>query len=172
MKTTLELEQRIIKITTTVHQHFPELAIFITEMPENNSETEVVNVKSLEAYYDSLKEVFKTYATTHELADDQKKIVESLFPGYPIYPPSEDIYSQGKEEKDLNPEDISKKKAPNEKEGSRNEKGFEDDMSGSDLDVPGSELDDDQEKLGSEDEENNYYSIGGDNHNDLEENRG
>lgn len=38
-----------------------------------------------------------------------------------------------------------------------------------DLDVPGSELDDDDELIGSEDEENNYYSIGGDNHNDLEE---
>jgi hypothetical protein len=32
-----------------------------------------------------------------------------------IYPPSEDIYQQLKEEKDLNPEDITKKKAPNEK---------------------------------------------------------
>lgn len=42
---------------------------------------------------------------------------------------------------------------------------------GSDLDVPGSELDDAQEKIGSEDEENNYYSIGGDNHNDLEESK-
>lgn len=37
------------------------------------------------------------------------------------------------------------------------------------LDVPGSELDDEEELIGSEDEENNYYSIGGDNHNDLEE---
>jgi hypothetical protein len=33
--------------------------------------------------------------------------------------------------------------------------------------IPGSELDDKQEEIGSEDEENNYYSIGGDNHNDL-----
>ncbi len=38
-----------------------------------------------------------------------------------------------------------------------------------DLDVPGSELDDSQEAIGSEDEENNYWSIGGDNHEDLEE---
>jgi hypothetical protein len=28
------------------------------------------------------------------------------------------------------------------------------------------------EQIGSEDEENNYYSIGGDNHEDLEENKG
>ncbi|MGB3075666.1 MAG: hypothetical protein WBB36_10110 [Chitinophagales bacterium] len=44
------------------------------------------------------------------------------------------------------------------------------DMAGSDLDVPGSELDDDDEMVGSEDEENNTYSIGGDRHDDLEEN--
>jgi hypothetical protein len=50
-------------------------------------------------------------------------------------------------------------------------KSFEDDMSGGDLDIPGAELDDKQEEIGSEDEENNYYSIGGDNHNDLEEER-
>ena len=31
-------------------------------------------------------------------------------------------------------------------------------LTGKDLDVPGSELDDDQEVIGNEDEENNYYS--------------
>lgn len=40
------------------------------------------------------------------------------------------------------------------------------DMAGEDLDVPGSELDDDNEAIGSEDEENNSYSIGGDRHED------
>lgn len=43
------------------------------------------------------------------------------------------------------------------------------DFSGKDLDIPGSELDDDKEEIGSEDEENNGYSLGGDNHEDLEE---
>ena len=38
-----------------------------------------------------------------------------------------------------------------------------------DLDVPGSELDEDAEELGEEDEENNYYSLGGDRHENLEE---
>jgi hypothetical protein len=36
------------------------------------------------------------------------------------------------------------------------------DFSGKDLDVPGVELDDEQEAKGSEDEENNLYSFGGD----------
>ena len=35
--------------------------------------------------------------------------------------------------------------------------------------VPGAELDDKQEEIGSEDEENNYYSTGGDDHLDLDE---
>lgn len=38
-----------------------------------------------------------------------------------------------------------------------------------DLDVPGSDLDDKEEELGEEDEENNYYSLGGDRHENLEE---
>lgn len=37
------------------------------------------------------------------------------------------------------------------------------------LDIPGAELDDEMEMIGEEDEENNYYSLGGDNHEDLEE---
>jgi hypothetical protein len=43
------------------------------------------------------------------------------------------------------------------------------DFSGEDLDVPGAELDDEMEDIGTEDEENNIYSLGGDNHEDLEE---
>jgi hypothetical protein len=43
------------------------------------------------------------------------------------------------------------------------------DFSGKDLDIPGAELDDEQERTGSEDEENNSYSIGGDAHDKLEE---
>jgi len=93
--------------------------------------------------------------------------------GYPPYPPSEDIYSKYQEEKEINPEDISKKIASNENDsvGINNEKDFDDDVSGSDLDIPGSEMDDEQENTGSEDEENNYYSLGGDDHNDLDEDK-
>lgn len=38
------------------------------------------------------------------------------------------------------------------------------DATAADLDIPGSELDDASEALGSEDEENNFYSLGGDRH--------
>ncbi len=94
------------------------------------------------------------------------------FPGYPMYPPSEDIYNNEKEIKKGKYGSIDENDEPNEKPEKPNEKGFKDDVSGDDLDVPGSELDDAQEEIGSEDEENNYYSIGGDNHDDLEEDKG
>ncbi len=99
--------------------------------------------------------------------NDDKK-----FPSYPHYPPSEDIYRQYKEETEIDPEDIAKIKPSNANDGKRNEKDFYEDHSGDDLDIPGAELDDAQEEIGSEDEENNGYSIGGDNHNDLEEDNG
>ena len=92
-------------------------------------------------------------------------------PRNPLYPNSDDIFNHSKEESEINPEDISKKKLQNEEVGIINEKDFEEDLTGNDLDIPGSELDDEQEEIGSEDEENNYYGVGGDNHNDLEENK-
>jgi hypothetical protein len=97
---------------------------------------------------------------------------DSNLTGYPFTPPSEDIYNKEKEEQDIDPEDTEAVKEPNEEPGLQNEKDFEEDESGGDLDVPGSELDDAEEAIGSEDEENNYYSVGGDNHNDLDEDRG
>lgn len=45
-----------------------------------------------------------------------------------------------------------------------NEGSFDKDISADDLDVPGASLDDANEKIGEEDEENNEYSLGGDNH--------
>ena len=106
---------------------------------------------------------------TDKKEQQSKKNEQDDVPGYPLYPENEDIYEQQKEETAINPEQISKTKSPNEKAGTRNEKDFQEDKSGDDLDIPGAELDDQQEKIGSEDEENNYYSLGGDNHNDLDE---
>lgn len=44
-----------------------------------------------------------------------------------------------------------------------------DEVEEDDLDIPGAELDDPDEAIGEEDEENNYYSLGGDRHESLEE---
>jgi hypothetical protein len=97
--------------------------------------------------------------------------LNKIYPDYPTYPPSEDIYYKATET-DLDPEDLTQEKDKDLDTENWNEKNFNQDHSGADLDVPGSELDDAQEEIGSEDEENNNYSIGGDNHNDLEEDNG
>lgn len=101
---------------------------------------------------------------------DNTKSEQELNKKYPlpVYPPSEDIYARGKEETEIDPEDISRTKPRDIPEG-KNVKDFNVDLSGSDLDIPGAELDDEQEAVGSEDEENNGYSLGGDNHHEQEE---
>lgn len=106
--------------------------------------------------------------------NSKKTADDSKVPDFLKYPPSEDIYRQGKKEEDIDPSDPSKLKQTIDPSiaNERNELDFETVKTGKDLDVPGSELDDDLENVGSEDEENNYYSIGGDNHEDLEENKG
>lgn len=92
---------------------------------------------------------------------------------YPLYPVSEDIYNKFKEEQGLDPEDPSKRKTlvGNDYVASDIQKEPGNGMPGSDLDIPGSEMDDELEMTGSEDEENSYYSLGGDDHNDLDEDK-
>jgi hypothetical protein len=89
--------------------------------------------------------------------DETKKIEK--FP-LPIYNEEEDIYAK-------------EKKLLFEEEGLTDAKKLktQDENPGIDLDVPGSELDDADEKIGEEDEENNYYSLGGESHEDLEDDK-
>jgi hypothetical protein len=94
--------------------------------------------------------------------------------GYPLYPATEDIYSQGKEEQNIDPENVSEVKKSRGKYSAGSDKENDSDIiiDLNELDIPGSELDDESENTGNEDEENNYYSLGGDDHNDLEEDKG
>jgi len=104
--------------------------------------------------------------TDNKSKPDKNKLPDSL-----SYPPSEDIYSKFHKEMEIDPEDPSKMKAPVEINNitELNQKDFYEDVSGGDLDIPGSEFDDELENSGGEDEENNHYSIGGDNHSNLDE---
>ncbi|HXS55541.1 MAG TPA: hypothetical protein VN726_05420 [Hanamia sp.] len=78
--------------------------------------------------------------------------------GDPEYSANEDIYNREKK-LPFNEEVIPEKGKEKDSTDSLNEQ----------LDVPGAELDDADEFIGEEDEENNYYSLGGDDHNDLDE---
>lgn len=86
----------------------------------------------------------KTYQKTRE----KQKNEQEVLPGYPGYSHDEDIYSKAKEEYEIDPENTDMKKSS-----------IYDESDLDDLDIPGSEMDDDQEDLGNEDEENNYYSL-------------
>ncbi|KVV15312.1 hypothetical protein ACRASX_09395 [Flavobacterium sp. TMP13] len=79
------------------------------------------------------------------------------------YPANEDIFNQEDKASNINPEKITNDQVIDQKEGEWNENSFNIDKEeklGDDLDVPGADLDDQQENIGSEDEENNYYSEG------------
>lgn len=91
---------------------------------------------------------------------------EEKFPGYPHYDGKEDIYKNEEELDAIDPENPTRKKDNKLPANEPKELDFNHDKMGDDLDVPGAELDDNQEDIGSEDEENNYYSLGGDNHED------
>ncbi len=104
--------------------------------------------------------------------NNKKNKKEEDLPGYKPYPDDEDIFIRDKEEDLIDPENSLKEKTSEKKINKKNELDFKDDKSGRDLDVPGSESDESEENEGSEDEENNFYSLGGDNHEDLEEDKG
>jgi hypothetical protein len=89
-----------------------------------------------------------------------KKIKKQKVYGNPEYSAKEDIYN-------------NEQKLPLDEEGKIAIKEGESKLrTGEDLDVPGAELDDADELIGEEDEENNYYSLGGEDHEDLEEDKG
>jgi hypothetical protein len=95
-----------------------------------------------------------------------RKRRKKKFPGYPLYPDVQDIYNTDKKIDTINMDDGTPLKEETGKPGLTNEKGPGEILSGDDLDVPGAELDDAMEDTGDEDEENNYYSLGGDKHDD------
>lgn len=104
------------------------------------------------------------------------------FPGYPLYPASEDIYNQFKKEDNIDPEDPSRlKDADSDDDLSGNQGEDDEDISGDEvktddelfdeeertdedvsneyLDAPGSGPDDNHGGVRSEYEENKYYSL-------------
>lgn len=114
-----------------------------------------------------------------------EKKEEEEFPGYPEYPAGEDIMNKRNRDSEVdvdmnqitgsfrhNSELPTERKKSAEPSTDEQEETWREDKVGDDLDVPGAELDDDEENIGEEDEENNIYSIGGDRHEDLEEDNG
>ena len=101
--------------------------------------------------------IFQMNKNQNKQNPDSRENKDEL-PGYPVYPSDEDIFQK------------EKKVALDESEITGQKKNKSDPGLDEGLDVPGAELDDANELIGEEDEENNYYSLGGDNHSDLDEN--
>ncbi|MFA6949835.1 MAG: hypothetical protein WCQ70_04030 [Lentimicrobiaceae bacterium] len=105
--------------------------------------------------YGAVIYIYKDAVKSTEMNKNDKKNIkqDEELPGYPPNPPSDDIYARYQKEKDGDTEELFDEVKPGKKAP-------EDLMPGAELDVPGAELDDEMEAIGSEDEENNYYSLG------------
>ena len=136
----------------------------------------------------------KPMDSKREVENSQDEKTDQDFPGYPHYPAKEDIMDQrtGSHRVDANLEELgtgpnasgvnqrflathheNQRNNPGKKDTRNEETGIPQNVSNEDLntnlDIPGSELDDENEAIGEEDEENNYYSLGGDRHEAQEE---
>lgn len=81
METEKTLTERIMAITTLIHESYPELADFTTEMTLTNPDEKDpdVNRRKLKEYYDELIEMVKRYKTHHNIQED-----ENLKNGQPV----------------------------------------------------------------------------------------
>lgn len=68
MKTEIELNEEIIKIIKTIKESYPELLIYISEMPTtiNYEASKKINLKYLQEYYNSLDILLKKNSNTHQ----------------------------------------------------------------------------------------------------------
>ncbi len=71
MKTEQQLNQDILRITLLIQEKHPELSKYISEIPVTNPDKEnpEINARHLQNYYDSLVNILKTYADTHDAID-------------------------------------------------------------------------------------------------------
>jgi hypothetical protein len=90
--------------------------------------------------------------------NNKEKATESLTPGFSLS--DEELDIREGTEADVNEDDLAILNATNDEIGKPQNVSNED--LNTDLDIPGSELDDENELIGEEDEENNYYSLGSD----------
>ncbi len=72
MKTEAQLNDKILKITMTIQNEFPELMKFLNEMPITIPDVEnpEINVVILSDYYCSLQNILRKYAPNHSILSD------------------------------------------------------------------------------------------------------
>jgi hypothetical protein len=103
---------------------------------------------------------------------DEGSIENNVFyMGYPTFPFEQNVAQKLQEEINVASLNAMSFQGLDKNLKKLNEQNQSGDCNGNDMDIPETELDNTDEAMGSEDEENNHYSLGGDNHNDLGENK-
>ncbi len=69
MKTIDKLNEDILKITTKIQNEYPEISVYLNEMPVTipNVASPKINVNALSEYYESLKILLKDYIENKKL---------------------------------------------------------------------------------------------------------
>jgi len=65
MTSKLELEEKIIQVTSTINKEYPELSKYITEIPFNSSGQDEITIENLKDYFNSLVDILNEYSKTH-----------------------------------------------------------------------------------------------------------
>lgn len=62
-----DLNAKILKVTMTIKEHYPELVGFLEEMPETipDEKDPEITLKNLSAYYESLNSMLSKYKLEH-----------------------------------------------------------------------------------------------------------
>jgi hypothetical protein len=65
MKTEIEIEEAILKITMKIKTEYPELSKYLEEMPVTipDNKNPEINIKTLQDYYNSLESLLKKYSS-------------------------------------------------------------------------------------------------------------
>jgi hypothetical protein len=73
MKTAEEWNKKILEITLTIQNQFPELSKYIAEMPVTMPDEKhpEITLKNLSTYYESLENLLKKYSLNHDKDEHQ-----------------------------------------------------------------------------------------------------
>ncbi len=135
--------------------------------PHYPASEDILNQPDAERVDVDVENLSRSNQTSSALPDSSVKIPAADEPPLPLDDINDDLIIPGTEA-DVTADDLIALGEKDADFGRRDELA----ITGDDLDVPGSEDDDANEDIGEEDEENNYYSLGGDAHDDLEEDKG
>lgn len=134
--------------------------------PHYPAKDDIMNQKDVERVEADPDELSRTGLTSSALPDRSVKTPQADEPLPEIGDMDDDDFVEGTEA-DVTPDELVALGEKDADFGRRDALA----VTGDDLDVPGAEDDDANEEIGEEDEENNYYSLGGDAHENLEEDK-